>query len=143
MTVTRLAAAMLCLAIAAAPPTRAAPPEGAQAATVARVYFSLLGRHRYRAALRLRRNDMRLTAFVQAFRPYRDYRGALGRPGPVEGAAGSLYVEVPVRVFGRLRSGRRFSERGSVTLRRINDVDGSTAEERRWHIYRTDVPPRF
>jgi len=140
---TRLPAAMLCLALAAAPAARAAPPDGAQAAAVARAYFSLLGRHRYRAALRLRRNDMRLGLFVRAFAPYRDYRGSVGRPGPVEGAAGSLYVEIPVRVSGLLRGGRRFSERGSVTLRRINDVEGSTAEDRRWHIYRTDVPPRF
>jgi len=134
---------LLACSLAATSAAPAAPPEGTAAAAVARTYFSLLGQRRYRAALRLRRNDMRLAAFVQAFRRYRDYRGAVGRPGTVEGAAGSLYVEVPVRVFGRLRGGGRFSERGSVTLRRVNDVDGSSAEARRWHIYRTDVRPYF
>jgi len=25
-----------------------------------------------------------------------------------------------------------------MTLRRVNDVDGSTAEQRKWHIYKAD-----
>jgi len=27
-----------------------------------------------------------------------------------------------------------------VTLRRVNDVDGSTEAQRRWHIYRIELP---
>jgi hypothetical protein len=27
-----------------------------------------------------------------------------------------------------------------MTLRRVNDVDGSTAEQRKWHIYKADFP---
>jgi hypothetical protein len=136
----RLVGLIACsLAVASAAP--AAPPEGAVAAAMARTYFSLLGQRRYRAALRLRNDDMPPASFVRAFRPYRSYHGSVGRPGQVEGAAGSLYVELPVRVSGRLRSGRPFSQRGTVTLRRVGDVPGATASQRRWHIYRTDVRP--
>jgi hypothetical protein len=129
-----------CLAVASAAPV--APVDEA-AVAVARNYFSLLEQGRYRAALRLRRDDIPPARFARAFQPYRRYHGSLGRPGRIEGAAGSLYLELTVRVSGRLRNGRPFSERGTVTLRRVGDVPGATAAQRRWHIYRTDVSPRF
>ena len=129
-----------CLAVASAAP--AAPTDRA-AVAVGRAYFSLLEQGRYRSALRLRGGDMPLATFVRAFRPYRRYHGSVGRPGQVEGAAGSLYVELPVRVSGRLRSGRPFSQRGTMILRRVNDVPGATAAQLRWHVYRLDAPPRF
>lgn len=49
--------------------------------------------------------------------------------GDPEGAAGSIFVTMPV-VFYR---GAKRSP-ATVTLRRVNDVDGSTEEQRRWHI---------
>lgn len=58
----------------------------------------------------------------------------LGYGQPPEGAAGSLYITIPVTVNAVLRDGRRQSFTGSYTLRRVNDVDGSTAEQRSWHI---------
>lgn len=65
-------------------------------------------------------------AWLQAKFPGRDVE--LGEPGPAEGAAGSIYIEVPATVAGSpLLS-------GAVTLRRVNDVPGSTAEQRRWHV---------
>ena len=108
-----------------------------------RRYFALLGRHDYAAALRLRLNDMPPRRFAGAFRPYLSYHGRVGRAGEGEGAAGSSYTEVPVTIYGRLRNGRPFRERGSVTLRMAHPIPGTTAAERRWHIYRTDVSPRF
>lgn len=55
--------------------------------------------------------------------------------GLAEGAAGSLYYEVPAM----LRFGSGLPEHGSLVLRRVNDVDGATAEQLRWHIERSTI----
>lgn len=55
--------------------------------------------------------------------------------GITEGAAGSLYYEVPAM----LRFGSGPPEHGSLVLRRVNDVDGATAEQLRWHIERSTI----
>lgn len=55
--------------------------------------------------------------------------------GISEGAAGSLYYEVPAM----LRFGSGLPEHGSLVLRRVNDVDGATAEQLRWHIERSTI----
>jgi hypothetical protein len=72
---------------------------------------------------------------------YREIHANIGAPGDMEGAAGSAYVDVPVQLYGRLTNGREFNLRGTMTLRRVNDVPGSTEEQRRWHIYKADFPP--
>lgn len=55
--------------------------------------------------------------------------------GVQEGAAGSLYYEAPVS----LRFGSGAPERGSLVLRRVNDVPGASAEQLRWHIERSTI----
>ncbi|MEZ0495930.1 hypothetical protein ACAX61_06475 [Sphingomonas sp. IW22] len=55
-------------------------------------------------------------------------------PTDVEGGAGSLYAEVPVTVDAVLTDGTRQRFTGSYAIRRVNDVDGSSADQRRWHI---------
>jgi hypothetical protein len=56
--------------------------------------------------------------------------------GEVEGAAGSLFYEAPVSLhFGTEGE----PERGSLVLRRVNDVDGATPEQLRWHIERSTI----
>ena len=72
--------------------------------------------------------------------PYKEIHANIGAPGAMQGAAGSSYVDVPVQLYGRLQNGKEFNRRGTMTLRRVNDVDGSTAEQRKWHIYRSDFP---
>lgn len=57
-----------------------------------------------------------------------------GAPGRVEGAAGSQYLEIPVRVVARLRNGASQVFVGTYTLRR-SVVDGAAPEQRAWHIY--------
>ena len=71
---------------------------------------------------------------LQAQHPNRPV--VMGEPGPMEGAAGSIFIEVPARVVLEPES-----LAGTVTLRRVNDVPGSTPEERRWRVYRTDLKP--
>ena len=73
--------------------------------------------------------------------PYKDYSEVhlqVGAPGDMEGAAGSLYIDIPVVLYGRLANGRQASRSGTATLRRVNDVPGSTEEQRRWHIASID-----
>jgi hypothetical protein len=69
----------------------------------------------------------------------REIRTEVGKPTAPEGAAGSVYITVPLSVSGRERNGDRFRESWTLTLRRVNDVPGSSTEQRRWHIERIDV----
>lgn len=49
--------------------------------------------------------------------------------GQQEGAAGSLYYTAPITIADGSRS-----VTGEITMRRVNDVDGATPEQLRWHI---------
>jgi len=69
----------------------------------------------------------------------REVHANIGAPGRAEGAAGSLYVEVPVQVYGRGADGAAIDRRGTAVLRRVNDVPGSTPAQRRWHIERIQI----
>lgn len=59
-----------------------------------------------------------------------------------EGAAGSLYYEPEVTMTGELVDGQPFRMVGPVTIKRVNDVPGATAEQLRWHIASSDLKPR-
>ncbi|EJL21172.1 hypothetical protein [Novosphingobium sp. AP12] len=60
---------------------------------------------------------------------------AVGK-GDMEGAAGSLYYEAPLVVdFGDGRP----SKRGTIVLRRVNDVPGASEEQLNWRIERTST----
>lgn len=60
---------------------------------------------------------------------------AVGK-GDMEGAAGSLYYEAPLVVD--FADGRP-SKRGSIVLRRVNDVPGASEEQLNWRIERTST----
>jgi hypothetical protein len=57
----------------------------------------------------------------------------------MEGAAGSIYIEIPVHVTAALKTGGTAQLSGTVTFRRVNDVDGSTLAQRTWHIAGIDL----
>jgi hypothetical protein len=80
--------------------------------------------------------------FIAAYDKYAEIHSEVGAPGQTEGAAGSIYVDIPFRLYGKLKSGGAFNLVGPITLRRVNDVPGSTEEQRRWHIYRSGLKPR-
>ena len=117
-------------------------PEAAIA--VLKDYFRLVGERIFVEAHKLWTTGSELSdgAFAASFDPYRDYRGIITGSGRMEGAAGSSYFEVPVEVTGRLKSGERFRQTGTFTLRRVNDVPGATPEQLQWRIYKTDLKPR-
>jgi hypothetical protein len=114
------------------------------AANVVQHYFALLEQRRYAEARRLWGDEgaasgMDAAAFAAGFARFSEYHAQIGAPGEIEGACGSLYVEVPVVAYGRLRSGAEYHARGTIGLRRVNDVPGSTPAQRRWHIAGSDL----
>ena len=80
--------------------------------------------------------------FAAAYAKYAQIHAEVGKPGLTEGAAGSIYIEVPVQLYGTLTSGGTFNLVGPVTLKRVNDVDGATAAQLRWHIVESGLKPR-
>ena len=61
----------------------------------------------------------------------------VGTPGDQEGAAGSIYLSVPLTVSGT-EGGKGIERSATAILRRVNDVPGSTEAQRHWHIERID-----
>jgi hypothetical protein len=122
------------------------PKSGQGAGQVLQSYAALLEQGRLAEARRLwtdggAGSGLSQQGFEEALAKYTEIHAEIGAPGPVEGAAGSAYSEIPVRFYGKLKAGSAFSSVGSATLRRVNDVPGSSDEQRRWHIYRIDVQP--
>ncbi|WP_421932467.1 hypothetical protein [Phenylobacterium sp.] len=122
-------------------------PQSAQgAADVVQTYFALIGEKKYAQAWALwgdggKASGMTAEQFAASFDKYSQYHGNVGAPGPMEGAAGSSYVEVPAIAFGRLKTGEQFNLKGPITLKRVNDVPGSSAEQRKWHIQTSGMKP--
>jgi hypothetical protein len=63
----------------------------------------------------------------------------IGKLGDTEGAAGSIYLTEPVVFYGQSKAGKDLRLPAEVILRRVNDVDGSTEAQRRWHIARIEL----
>ena len=108
-----------------------AKPGGAQeAATVVETYYALIEAGKYEQAWKLRwtRAGDSSAAFVDSFGRYASYHASVGAPSQPQEAGGSFYVEVPVQIYGRLKTGEPFSSAGNVTLR-------GKAGERQWRIY--------
>ena len=109
------------------------------AANVVQTFFAHVEAGHHQQAWRLwseggKASGMSAPEFAASFDRYQEYHARVGAPGRIEGAAGSLYVEVPVQIFGRLKDGKSFNAAGTVRLRRTNEVPGSSAEQRQWRI---------
>jgi hypothetical protein len=108
-------------------------------------YYEAINGHRYRDAyIHWEQGGLASGKSFDEFRKGFEETGrvevTVGAPGRVEGAAGSRYVEVPVRIAARTRAGERQSFSGSYTLR-LSVVDGATPEQRSWRIYSAAVRP--
>lgn len=127
---------------AEAPADAAIDPESPRGAKrVAETYFSFLEQRRAEQAYALwtgmgAGSGMDMERFAGGFDAYSDYRAEVGEPGRIEGAAGSLYIDIPVEISGRMAADNsEFSRQGVITLKRSNDVPGATEEQRQWRIY--------
>lgn len=117
-----------------------------QAAGVIRSYYEAIAERRYRDAYLSWVADgaasgQSFEEFVSGFASTDSVEADVGPPGRVEGAAGSRYVKVPVRVYAKLRDGTRESYVGTYTVRR-SVVDGATSSQRSWRIYSADLQRR-
>lgn len=129
-----------------APSESAAPADSDSAegaASVVRAYYHAIEERRYEDAYRLwaslgAASGKSLDAFRDGFATTASVEVELEPPGPIEGAAGSRFVEIPVRITAVATDGRRQVFNGSYTLRR-SVVDGATAEQRAWRIYSAKI----
>jgi hypothetical protein len=117
-----------------APPATIDPKSADAAADAVRRYFAAIEAKDYAGAQALVGPKVDLKVFERRLSSYPIYRANVGRPGEIEGGAGSLYVEVPIQTYGRMQSGELFTRLETVSMRRVNDVPGATPEQLRWHI---------
>ena len=110
----------------------------AGAIAVIREYYAAISARRLRDAYLLWSDNGKASLqtfeeFAQGFDDTRSVSVTPGRPGRIEGAAGSRFVEIPVTIDAVAASGehRRFT--GSYVLRRAV-VPGATPEQRSWRI---------
>jgi hypothetical protein len=77
-------------------------------------------------------------AFTQWWERYRSIKVILGE-GESDAAMGSLYYTAPAKLTGTTVGGKPFRLHGDVVVRRVNDVDGATPAQLRWHIGTADL----
>ena len=75
--------------------------------------------------------------FDSDFGHYRNLKVKAGAATDQEGAAGSIYLSVPLDISGQM-NGQNVERRATAVVRRVNDVPGSTEAQRHWHIERID-----
>ena len=128
-------------------PSGAIDPKSAEGAgQVVQRYGGLLEQRKFAEARQLwgdggQSSGLTEAQFVKAYDKYASIHSEVGKPTGMEGAAGSSYITVPFRLYGTLKSGGEFNMIGPLTLRRVNDVPGSTEEQRRWHIEKSGLNP--
>lgn len=121
-------------------------PQAARA--VVKHYYQAIDNGDYRSAYALwwsgaqdnqNASGKTLQQFENGFAHTQSSRLETGKPGAVEGAAGSSYITIPVTVRATLDDGRRQRFTGRYTLRRVNNVDGASPAAQQWHIYSADL----
>lgn len=121
------------------PATPAAATSPQAAATLVETYFALLQSRATAEADALWGNHAQAAGFRAQFEVLGRPQVEVDSPGGPEGAAGSIYVTVPVRFIAPPASANPRPRMGEVAVRRVNDVPGATRAQRRWHIERIDV----
>lgn len=134
-------AAIALLLAAEVAPTPPAETSAAAAVAVVRRYYRAVERHDYVAAHAIWSGGRSLAAFRRGYADTAHVRVTPLPPFAVEGGAGSAYAEIRVVVDAIATDGRCRRFRGRYTLRRVNDVDGSTAAQRRWHVTAARLTP--
>lgn len=118
-----------------AEPKGAIDPKSAEAAAqVVQHYGALIEQGRWTESWKLWTDAGAAKQFDRNWRNDSEVHMEVGKPGGMEGAAGSSYVTVPITFYGKKTNGGDFREKAAVTLRRVNDVPGSTDAQRRWRI---------
>jgi len=115
-------------------------PKSVEAAgQVVQHYGALIEQSRWNQSWELWSNPDAARQFDRNWQADREVHLEIGKPGEAEGAAGSIYVTMPVTFYGEDKKGADFRRPADVILRRVNDVPGSTEAQRRWHIERIEL----
>jgi hypothetical protein len=123
-----------------AEPQGAIDPKSVEAAgQIVQHYGALIEQERSAEASKLWGDTASAAKFAKEFAQAAQVHLEIGNPGELEGAAGSVYVTIPAIFYGEGKDGQPFRKSADVILRRVNDVPGSTDEQRRWHIERIDL----
>ncbi|MBD2436798.1 hypothetical protein [Nostoc sp. FACHB-110] len=115
-----------------------------QAVQLIRHYYSAINRHDYKSAYADWSNNgaasqQSFEEFSQGFKNTLAVKVNIGKPGEINGAAGSSYIEIPVTIIAKTINGKTQNFRGTYVLKRVNDVTGSTPTQRMWHIYSAKI----
>lgn len=105
---------------------------------VLEAYIALMKAQRYDDASRLLATGENLQrqqtrAIAEATR-HPDAQIDFTGPPRSEGAAGSIYLTIPFTLSYANENGRAVRRTGTATLRRVNDVPGTTEAQRSWRI---------
>jgi hypothetical protein len=104
-------------------------------------YFALVEAGRHDQATKLWWDEGRATSFAARLARFGDFLPSIAAPGRIEGAAGSTYVSISLQFLRNTRRGSESLSDGTAVLRRVNDVPGSTVEQRQWRIDRIRLQP--
>jgi hypothetical protein len=108
------------------------------AGQVVQHYGALIEQRRFGEAETLWGDADTARSFAAELKRYPEAHLEIGDLGEPEGAAGSIYVTMPVTFYGKQANRDSFRRKADVILRRVNDVPGSTEQQRRWHIERIE-----
>nr|WP_315380569.1 hypothetical protein [uncultured Sphingomonas sp.] len=121
------------------------PRSSQAAADVVRRYYAAIDARDFGTAWTQWGDDGRpgqtFAAFEKGFAHTRATKVTIGTLGPSEGGAGSIYQTVPVTVEATLDDGSAQRFAGSYVVRRINDVDGASPSQLRWHLDSATLRP--
>ena len=125
-------------------PTSPTQSREQQAVQVIRDYYSAIARQDYKQAYSAwdgngAASKQSFEQFKQGFANTTSVAVEVGKPGKPDPGAGSIYIEIPVTVTAIATNGTPQRFRGSYVLRRVNDVPGSTLEQRQWHLYSAKI----
>lgn len=144
-------ATFLAISLVASGSSVAQPPpslaqDGQAAANVIRAYYAALNARDYHKAYSLwsgqgAASGKSFADFARGFGQTKSTSVTVVDVGEPEGAAGSMMTTISVGVNAALKNGDQQHFTGNYTLRRVNDVPGSTADQRRWHIESASLKP--
>lgn len=118
-------------------------PDGAVA--VIEAYFEAVRSGRANEAYRMWGHDgadmgMGVEAFADKVDALGEFEIVVGDPGREEGAAGSVYLEVPVKFSAATEEGIPADTDVVFTMKRVNDVPGASEDQRHWRIVKGWLP---
>lgn len=127
------------------PECRIDPKSNEAAAAVVERYYSALNARDFGTAWQQWGDDgppnQTMDRFAAGFADTRATHVTIGTLAPGDAGAGSIYQPVPVTVDATLDDGTRQRFRGTYVVRRVNDVDGATPGQLRWHIDSAQLTP--